>query len=273
MLKLRLLTALLLGGAFLGALFLLPDVWWGLFLLLFMALGAWEWAGLAGWGSGGRVWFTAATTMAGLLLVPELLLAAETVHALHAALICVAAVFWLLLAPPWLLRRWRLHGVWLAAMVGWLLLLAPLVALLQLRGISPFAVLLVMATVWLADSAAYFCGRRYGRHKLAPQISPGKTWEGLLGALAAVAVAAAALTLWQGWSAWFIPGALAIVVFAVFGDLFESLIKRQAGCKDSGWLLPGHGGVLDRIDALMPTLPLAAFYVYFPAYYSFLAGA
>ncbi len=273
MLEQRLLTAFLLGAVFLGALFLLPDVWWALFLLFFIAIGAWEWAGLAGWAGGGRVIFATATAVAGLLLVPGLVLATEPVHVLHAVLICAAAAFWLLLAPPWLLGHWRLHGAWQSVPVGWIVLLAPLVALIQLRGISPVAVLLVMATVWLADSAAYFCGRRYGRRQLAPLISPGKTWEGLLGALVAVAVAAAALCLWLGWSPWFILGALAIAAYSVVGDLFESLIKRQAGRKDSGMLLPGHGGVLDRIDALTPTLPLVAFYIYFPAYFFLLTGA
>lgn len=273
MLEARLITAFLLAGIFIGALFLLPDVWWALFLMIFLIVGAWEWAGLADWGTCARATFAMATAMLGLMLVPGLLVAAETVPVWHAALIVIAAMFWLLLAPAWLLRRWRLDYAWLVVLVGWIVLLAPLVALIKLRDISPFVVLLVAVTVWLADSAAYFCGRRYGRHKLAPQLSPGKTWEGLVAALVAVAVAASALCWWQGWSAWFIAGALAITAFSVVGDLFESLIKRQAGRKDSGSLLPGHGGMLDRIDALTATLPLATFYVYFPVYYHWIMRA
>ena len=126
-----------------------------------------------------------------------------------------------------------------------------------------------MATVWIADTAAYFAGRAFGRRKLAPAISPGKTWEGVYGALAAVA--AYALALWPaarraggfddsgiaplaGW----IAAALVLAALSVVGDLFESLLKRQAGVKDSGSILPGHGGILDRIDALLAAMPAAA---------------
>jgi phosphatidate cytidylyltransferase len=273
MLRSRLITALLLGAVFLGALFFLPDLWWGVFLLFFIVIGAWEWGGLVNYGRSGRLVFSAVMLIAGLLLLPGMPLPAPFNHDFYAALILIATLFWLLLAPPWLLQRWRLHGRWLAAVVGCVVLLSPWVALIQLRDISPYAVLVVMATVWIADSAAYFFGRRYGRRKLAPEISPGKTWEGLLGALMVVALFAAVLCVWQGWSPWFILGFLGIVVFSVMGDLFESLIKRQAGKKDSGALLPGHGGILDRIDALTSTLPLVTFYAYFPLYFSILVRA
>ncbi len=127
-----------------------------------------------------------------------------------------------------------------------------------------------MAIVWVADIGAYFAGRALGRHKLAPTISPGKTWEGVAGGLVAVllisAVAAltpaladsfpARLLVAYGWLLW-IMMICALVGFSVVGDLFESMMKRRAGMKDSSALLPGHGGVLDRIDALVPTMPLA----------------
>lgn len=273
MLRDRLITALLLAAAFLGALFLLPASGWGLFLLFFIVIGAWEWGGLVGYGRSGRLIFSGITLAFGLALLPGMPLPVSISHAGYATLILLATLFWLVLVPPWLLRRWRLHGRTLSGLLGWLLLLAPWVALLQLREISPYAVLSVMITVWLADSAAYFFGKRYGRRKLALEISPGKTWEGLFGALAVVGVTAAGLCVWQNWSPWFILGFLVIVVFSVMGDLFESLLKRQAGKKDSGLLLPGHGGVLDRIDALMPTLPLVAFYAYFPLYFNVLVLA
>jgi phosphatidate cytidylyltransferase len=153
--------------------------------------------------------------------------------------------------------------------VGWLVLLAAWVALVQLQARSPWLALAAMAIVWVADIAAYFSGRAFGRRKLAPAISPGKTWEGVQGALAAVAVYAVALiplahaagysrdvTLFAA-IVW-IALALALALLAVGGDLFESLLKRLAGVKDSGTLLPGHGGVLDRIDALLAALPAAA---------------
>lgn len=129
-------------------------------------------------------------------------------------------------------------------------------------------VLSMMGLVWVADIAAYFTGKAFGKRKLAPKISPGKTWAGVIGAMVGVMVWVFVSALWQGsfgaeliqiWS-WF--GAMVIAVlltaFSIMGDLFESLLKRRAGVKDSSQLLPGHGGVLDRIDALIPVAPLAA---------------
>jgi phosphatidate cytidylyltransferase len=128
----------------------------------------------------------------------------------------------------------------------------------------------VLGTVWISDTAAYFVGRRFGKRKLAPSISPGKTWEGVAGALAAVGIYALAWASLGGsdgipaWPAdarvapaWILPVLLGLAVVGMVGDLFESLIKRQAGVKDSGTLLPGHGGILDRFDAPVAMLPLA----------------
>ena len=159
------------------------------------------------------------------------------------------------------------------ALVGWIALTGAWVALVALQARSPWLVLAAMAIVWIADTAAYFAGRAFGRHKLAPQVSPGKTWEGVYGALAAVAVYALALVpladaaghsgvvtpaAVAGW----VACALVLVALSVEGDLFESLLKRHAGAKDSGRLLPGHGGVLDRIDALLAAMPAAALLAY-----------
>jgi len=130
--------------------------------------------------------------------------------------------------------------------------------LLALHGTAS---LVLLAVVWIADTAAYVFGRTFGRHKLAPAISPGKTWEGVTGALATVAVYALALNLAQisGRDGGFLVAAfLSMTVFSVVGDLFESWMKRSAGVKDSGAILPGHGGLLDRIDGVMAALPLAA---------------
>jgi phosphatidate cytidylyltransferase len=126
----------------------------------------------------------------------------------------------------------------------------------------------LLCIVWIADTGAYFAGRTFGRHKLAPSISPGKTWEGVAGGAACVALyvfvlqatgagAAGPLAGAPGWAL-----AVTLTALSVLGDLFESLVKRQAGAKDSGTLLPGHGGVLDRIDGLTSTLPVAAFAMY-----------
>jgi phosphatidate cytidylyltransferase len=155
------------------------------------------------------------------------------------------------------------------AATGWAVLLGAWVAVVALQARSPWLVLAAMAIVWLADTAAYFTGRAFGRRKLAPSISPGKTWEGVWGALAAVAAYALALVPLAGAAGY--PGAvtatavvawvllaLALTALAVAGDLFESLLKRHAGVKDSGTLLPGHGGILDRTDALLAAMPPAA---------------
>ena len=152
------------------------------------------------------------------------------------------------------------------ATLGLLLLFATWVALNGLQQISPWLLLAVLATVWLADSAAYFAGKRFGRHKLAPEISPGKTWEGVAGAILASTLYGLALCYFLHISRWLIVGLWLIVVLSIMGDLFESLLKRQAGKKDSSHLLPGHGGVLDRIDGLISTLPLVLFYIYFPVF-------
>lgn len=266
MLKLRMVTALVLGGAFVGALFGLPDVLWALFLLIFIVAGAREWARLADYGAAGCRLFPAMTAVIGLLLLPGMPGLEQARGLAVVFLIATAVLFWLLLVPLWLAFRWHLRQPGLMALTGWLVLLPPWVSLVQLRHVGPEAVLVLVAAIWLADSSAYLAGKWCGRHKLAPQISPGKTWEGVLGALIAVAVAGSALCAWRGLSGWLVVGLLAITVLSVMGDLYESLVKRQSGKKDSGSLLPGHGGVLDRIDGLTSTLPLVAAYTYLPLY-------
>ena len=135
-------------------------------------------------------------------------------------------------------------------------------AMLDLRAADPqpWWLLGVMAMVWVADISAYFVGRLFGKNKLAPTISPGKTWEGVAGALVGVLIYVVWVMYTSGMSQYYLLLVFAVagVALSVLGDLFESAIKRLAGVKDSGTLLPGHGGLLDRIDALTSTLPLAA---------------
>jgi len=180
-----------------------------------------------------------------------------------------ATIFWVIVAPPWLAFRWKPASGIALAIAGWIVLAGAWVALVTLQARSPWLVLAAMAIVWIADTAAYFTGRAFGRRKLAPQVSPGKTWEGVYGALAAVAIYALALTPLSdaaGRSGALTPlavgiwvaCALALAALSIEGDLFESLLKRNANVKDSGRLLPGHGGVLDRIDALLAAMPAAA---------------
>jgi phosphatidate cytidylyltransferase len=167
----------------------------------------------------------------------------------------IAAIFWVLVAPAWL---WAGVASRRGLAVAGFAVLVP--AGLAMASLAPLEMLLVLALVWIADTAAYFAGRAWGRHKLAPSISPGKTWEGAAGGVAgALAYAIICATLVEGilWVPYLAAAAL-IAVLSIVGDLFESAAKRQAGAKDSGSLLPGHGGILDRIDSATAALPVAA---------------
>lgn len=271
MLRERVVTAVVLVAALLGALFLLPPLGWTAVATAVLAAAAWEWAGFARAGAGGRVLYATVTTGAGLATAFGAGLAEGGIGTLALApLYGLALAFWVVGAPLWLARRPAAPPAVLVLAIGWLVLLPTFLALLQLRNLGPGTLLAFMATVWVADIAAYAFGRTFGRRKLAPNVSPGKTWEGLYGALAATAVYAGAwIGLFRGatpaavrdlpWSpVWMIVLLEALTVLSVLGDLFESAMKRQAGLKDSGRLLPGHGGVLDRIDALTPVLPAVA---------------
>ncbi len=270
MLRTRVLTAVVLLAVFLLALFLLPPLGWLLFVTAVAAVAAWEWGALIRLPGGSRIALgVALTTVCLLLAIAEPAAVglasgfADSAWWLGACLYLPAVVFWLLLAPIWLLRRWPLGNTLPALATGAVVLLPLWLALVQLRQAGPLAVLAIMAVVWLADIGAYFSGRRFGKHKLAPAISPGKTWEGAIGGSLLVIVYGLLLSSR-------LPAALAgnqwllllvlllLTAISVVGDLFESLLKRQAGLKDSSNVLPGHGGVLDRIDSLTSTLPLVA---------------
>lgn len=275
MLKQRIITALLLLAV------LIPAVWADdplAFVLLtasMMGAAAWEWARLCTWSA----WPARACGVACALLCLVFWGEGGTAQAWPWLWWAVGAA-WVLLAAS-LLRggaeAWLRVPVALRWLAGMVALLAAWVALVQARAIGINFLLSVFVLVWGADVAAYFCGRIWGgrwiRRKLAVAISPGKTWEGALGGLALVMVLAFAWRAWEPLSPWGAislygrlgeQGPIFLVVSVVFlttmsvaGDLLESLFKRAAGVKDSSQLLPGHGGVLDRIDALLPVLPLA----------------
>lgn len=270
MLRTRIITAIVLASAFLLALFFLPAIGWLLFATLIAAVAAWEWGALIGLSRTGRVAFGTLVAFATLLtafLNPNAVGIATHSLSLSSALgqwfYLPSAVFWLLIAPMWLRSGWIIRSSEIGIVVGLIVILPTWLALVQVRQAGELVLLAILATIWLADIAAYFSGRRFGRHKLAPSISPGKTWEGAVGGTVAVVLYGLCLSPW-------FPAALpknllwlsiALVAFAavsIVGDLFESLLKRQAGLKDSSSILPGHGGVLDRIDSLTSTLPLAA---------------
>lgn len=266
MLKARVVTALLLLTGFLAVLFLLPFSGWLLFASVVAGVGAWEWGGLMKLdASGRRNYALALMTLCAVLgwLAFDIGTGAARQATLLSAIFALATVFWLLVVPLWLRTKWPTSARIPGLLAGATVLIPACLALMQLRVFSPVFLLASMASVWVADISAYICGRAFGRHKLAPAISPGKTWEGVIGAIAGVliyglAVAWAAGRMPNTSGVWILFATSLIVLTAVsiFGDLFESLAKRQAGVKDSGTTLPGHGGVLDRIDSLTSTLPL-----------------
>lgn len=256
MLKTRIVTALALLAGFLIVLFLLPRPGVAAAFALVAGLMAWEWAGLMRVDPGGR-WL-----YAGVILV-SCLTAYNQPDFAFPRLWWASAAFWLLLAPVWLWRRWRMDSNDLAGyLAGWVLIVPTWAAMLGLQERNPWMLFAAMALVWIADIAAYFAGRAWGRHKLAPSISPGKTWEGVGGAAAGVLIYGVAAAQVAGYTPPSIAGwallLLGLTAVSIMGDLFESMIKRQAGVKDSSNLLPGHGGLLDRLDSQTSTLPLAA---------------
>lgn len=258
MLKARILTALVLIPLLLGSLFFLPDFLWVALMLLVVLIGAWEWGRICHFGIATSMLFVATTAVICLSFFWFIDYDSLQIVYFYAA----AALFWMLFAPLWLGFGWKLSHPIPRLIVGWLLLVPTWLAAIDLRVQGPALLLGIMAVVWIADTAAYFAGRRFGRRKLAPLISPGKSWEGVYGAMLAVSLYA--LLLWLLHVAplplyWLIPAICLLTAFSIVGDLFESMMKRQAGLKDSGSILPGHGGILDRIDSLTAALPLAAF--------------
>lgn len=271
MLRQRILTAAVLLALFLAALFALSSLHWALLVTAVLALAGREWGRLAGFAAAGQVLYAALLGTAALAVVAleqgPSLREGFIYSAPGKGLYALSVAFWLAVAPVWLYYRWEVRSRWLLCVVGVVVLLPFWHALVWMQP-TPARLLAAMAVVWIADTAAYFSGRAFGRHKLAPGISPGKTWEGAAGALLAVAAAWTALVLlapaFEGQLASGLVLVVMLTALSIQGDLFESWLKRLAGRKDSGRLLPGHGGLLDRVDALTSTLPLAALYFAYP---------
>ncbi|MCC7120069.1 MAG: phosphatidate cytidylyltransferase [Gammaproteobacteria bacterium] len=258
-LRSRLLTAAVLGGALVLLVIADSPGTLAAVLAVFLALAAWEWGTLCGWRRPAVfVWVGA------LLMLAALAWGALPPGPARAGVLLVSVVGWGAAAAVVVAaERGRSllpeRAAALAALGVWVLL--PLwLSLLWLKAASPLLLLALFALIWLADSAAYFVGRRYGRRRLAPRVSPGKTWAGVAGALAAAPIIALVFGLSAGFRGAALAGfgmlCLVTVVASIVGDLFESLLKRRAGVKDSGALLPGHGGVLDRIDSLTAAAPI-----------------
>jgi phosphatidate cytidylyltransferase len=289
MLITRIITALVILPIVFIALFQFPRWAWDVFTLGIALVSCWEWSRFCQFPAGGkRAYFVLSLIFSAVIFVAYLDKTFISFETLAFVAFVIAAVFWVLVAPLWLARTWRPQGdkgFWIAAIAGWIVVFPTWLAFLHLHDLSPWVLLSFALIVWVADIAAYFVGKSIGKHKLAPAISPGKTIEGALGAIVGVALY---FFLWQWfaesslarggdsaqWTLW-VQGARALLshgwllfgffvvlaVISVLGDLFESWMKRGVGMKDSSRLLPGHGGMLDRIDALTSTLPIAGLYV------------
>ena len=267
----RVATAAVLVVAVLAALFLLPPYGWGFAVLAVITAGAHEWARLIGMTSKALVAFVAVTFIigAGLIVLAPPIPGSGWPHPVVAVACGVATLFWIALGVPSVVRNRPPAAGLAGAVTAIVVLMGAFVAVVELQARSPWIVLAAMAIVWIADTAAFFAGRRIGKHKLAPLISPGKSWEGAFGGVAAVIVYAlllvplasradirapinaSSIALW-------IVFAIALTALSIAGDLYESMLKRRAGVKDSGTLLPGHGGILDRTDALLAAMPAVA---------------
>ncbi|OHX10725.1 phosphatidate cytidylyltransferase [Chromobacterium sphagni] len=259
MLKTRILTALVLLPLMLAALFLFPASIWAGFSWLIVVLALWEYSRMVKMRLPQQACYLALSTLA----AAAAWMGHRQMNAVEHALVLA---FWLALVPCWLVRRWTIPSGAPAWLLGWMLMIPAWFAFLEWRPQpsirDALALLAVMGLVWVADVAAYFSGKAFGKRKLAPAISPGKSWEGVYGAVACVALYVAAIDHF-GWLDTGLPLwallllALPLTAVSVCGDLLESWFKRAAGIKDSSRLLPGHGGVYDRIDSLIAVLAVS----------------
>lgn len=268
MLKTRVITALVLLALLLPSLFFLSQANWALLVAAFIGVGAWEWGALLRWGESSRRLLGIAVTVGCAtisMLAPDAI-GAGIVPAYDVSWVLtvylIAAAFWCLIVPLWLRARWALGSGMTGLITGLVVLFPTWLALVQLRIPGPGVLLALFAVVWMADVAAYFSGKAYGKNKLAPNISPGKTWEGAIGAVVGVVVYGLAMRTLTGFEPTPLPlwvvSLVVITAVSIVGDLYESMLKRQAGIKDSSNVLPGHGGVLDRIDSLTSSMPVIA---------------
>ena len=255
MLRQRVITAIILAALVIGAIFWLPSritVW---VITLLVLAGAWEWSAFPGFKHvAARLAYVAAIAGCMAFVWTQGIDSERADQLLPAALIWwIVAFFWVISIPGYVNRA-------SAALAGVLVLVPAWLALVRLHQIAPMWLLFLLLLVVAADVGAYFAGRRFGRHKLAPKVSPGKTWEGVGGGIIASGIMAALGTIIfaVNSAAFFVVCAL-VVLASIIGDLTESLFKRHAGLKDSGTLLPGHGGVLDRVDSVTAAAPIFLF--------------
>lgn len=263
MLKLRLLTALFLVPLVIAGILYLSKTAIAIVFAVVLLQGAWEWSALAGVKNNLLRLLYVVIIGIGLYcfwpLTGDRLLMQAVGY--FAAIWWFIAFMWILF--PQFLKQQCMSGTTVKLFAGAFVLVPVWYALVSIHSVSdngPVWLLYAMALVWVADSGAYFAGKSFGKRKLAPAVSPGKTWEGAFGALLLVVVYSFVGLFWlpieNEMFIWLFLVSATLVPISIIGDLFESLMKRHSGIKDSGNLLPGHGGILDRIDGLTPTIPV-----------------
>ncbi len=258
----RVVTGGILAAVVAVATLALPGLWFSVLIAAFVLVAAWEWSGMVGWSSPGRRFAYSAASLLVLLGTGWLLGSEPGTWA-----VLLVALVWWLVALAWVVRFQQglsvlaLDSPLVRLVTGWLILAPTWGALVRLHSVDesgPWMVLYLVFLIATADSAAYFVGRRLGKRRLAPNVSPGKSLEGVAGGFLAVTI----LAITVSWLADF-PAPLGFVVLSlitasvsILGDLTESVIKRRAGLKDSGSIIPGHGGILDRIDSITAAAPI-----------------
>jgi len=270
--KQRLITALILAPLMIGGIFFLPIEQFAYFIGFIVTVAAWEWANLSGYESPvARIAYAA--VIAVVLAVTAYLM--NSYAEIHRIILALGAAWWLLACVlvvqyPKQVSLWQAKPV--RAILGLFVLIPMWVGFMTLKS-QPYSALIivyVMLLIWGADTGAYFAGKTWGNKKLAPNVSPGKSWAGFWGGLATTGLIAVIFSLCV--NQWLRPmmiedfALLAVMTFitaiiSVMGDLVESMMKRQRGIKDSSQLLPGHGGVLDRIDSMASAVPVFAFFM------------
>jgi phosphatidate cytidylyltransferase len=255
LLRTRVITAAVVIAALLGALLFLERGAFQWVVGAIVMIAGYEWSRLSGARAG---WLSVVYALSCLSFFYGFLVAPALIEPMS----WVAAIFWVVVAPSWLSRGFLPGPAGVLPVAGWVVIVPAGVAAATL---SPQTVLALIGISVVADTAAYFCGRAFGRRKLAPKISPGKTWEGAVGGAVFCLIYATICAMLMpeigsrvvgaGWAV-FLCAITLLCAASILGDLFESALKRRAGAKDSGRLLPGHGGVLDRIDSATATLPL-----------------
>lgn len=260
MLKQRLLTAFILAPLALGGLFGLNGSNFAIFTGIVIGIGAWEWARLSGFKLLGQLVFPA--------FILLMLYGAYQQHERLEEALWLGLVWWLValffvVTYPRTANLWRCPSRRLV--MGIFILVPAWAGFILLREQGWFWLLYVLLIAWVADIFAYFAGRAFGKHKLAPAVSPGKSWEGVAGGLVGTGLLSIAASFYLGFSfsqfALLLGITLIITAVSVLGDLTESLVKRVSGMKDSSQLLPGHGGIMDRIDSLTSAIPLFALFM------------